>query len=183
MAKAAAAKPEAVFIADSYAQAQLILPHFFMQDARDILFLGPDLWSQTLGAAEVKADDIDFEYLKNAAMPASWQPGDPSAETQILNRLLEAQDGRKGGFWTALGYDFVRFAARLPVKPGAQAAEINRLLPSAALGLEWTMAPLAWDGQGVARQSMRLVSAVRGGLVPIRPEELKNRLQTARPGQ
>ncbi|GKT30168.1 hypothetical protein ADUPG1_001409, partial [Aduncisulcus paluster] len=80
----------AVFIPDTWHQAQLLIPHFFFHEADTLVFLGPELWSQALNSAR----DVEARNLRLTVAPGAWQAWNLSegwtAET-VNARINDAQ--------------------------------------------------------------------------------------------
>ena len=83
-------------------------------------------------------------------------------------------------FWTALGYDFVRFATRLgDLDAAPEATDMNRRLRSAE-GMDWSLAPITWNADGKARQDFFLFTPGENGLAPTDATALAERLEYVR---
>lgn len=167
---------QAVFLPDTLSKAQLMAPNFFYHDEDRLLFLGPRLWSQALAQGE----DLEERYFRLALTPAAWNPESQRPGVLQLQQELDRAGLPDPDFWSALGYDFVRFAARLDdPAPGFTPKTLNRRLHNFS-GLSWALAPLHWDQDGLARQELFLFQPVSGGLRPAALDSLKNRLEKTR---
>lgn len=167
---------EAVFVPDGWAQAQIIVPQFHFYEQDQLLFLGPELWSQALASQR----DADVRSFRLSVMPGPWQPDANTPGAASLRQALEGMALPPPDFWTALGYDFVRFAARLgDVSEASGPADMNRRLQPASQ-MEWSLAPMAWDAEGKAAQSLFLFTPGEGGLAPSDPAALNERLAFVR---
>jgi len=167
---------EAVFVPDGWAQAQIIVPQFHFYEQDQLLFLGPELWSQALSGQR----DADTRNFRLSVMPGPWRPDGDSPGARSLRQALEGMALPPADFWTALGYDFVRFAARLgDLKDASGSAAVNSRLAAAA-GMDWSLAPILWDAGGRASQSLFLFTPGDGGLVPADPAALAERLEFVR---
>jgi hypothetical protein len=91
-----------------------------------------------------------------------------------LDKVLRRNNQDKPDFWTALGYDFIRFAAGLSLPPGAGPDQVNNLLARRSMK-NWALAPISWDAQGRAAQDMFVLQPSSGSLVPVHLESLKAR--------
>jgi hypothetical protein len=161
----------AVFIPDSFSQAQMLIPEFFYFDQRDLFFLGPTLWSQ--GVQDVS--ELDRKYFRLAVMTSPWIADSTAPGAQKLRQGLEEMNERDPDFWVALGYDFVRLASRVLLKSeGAPDEDMAAVLHSVQ-DFSWSMAPMSWDAQGHARQDLFVVQPGPDGLKPLKAEELKRR--------
>ncbi|WP_236615111.1 penicillin-binding protein activator [Desulfovibrio sp. X2] len=167
---------QAVFIPDGWAQAQLIVPQFFFYEQDQLLFLGPELWSQAIGAGT----DADMHYFGMSVAPGSWWPENPSPGAQALRQNLDSMGLPRPDFWTALGFDFIRFGARLGnLGRDWNSQSLTRRMQSAAQ-MDWSLAPIAWDDSGKARENLFLFTPADGGLSPTDPQALKERLEFVR---
>ncbi len=156
----------AVFLPDGWTQAQLLVPNFFYYDAADMVFLGPNLWSRAL-------DEVSMEehYFKLSVCPGSWWPESPGA--MGLQTLLDEQGLGQADFWVALGHDFVRVAAALGAVPaGFTPEDVNQRLARAG-DISFSLAPVRWDGSGLAHQDLFLFSPGEEGKTLTDVEVLK----------
>jgi len=166
---------QALFIPDSLTQVEMLIPQLFYYDEPRLLLLGPELWTQ---AWSRRAERIETQYFRLAVMPGAWWPDNPSPATRTLVRYAE-ETGMVADFWTALGYDFVRWAERLGrFSPGTHAA-LNATL-AGPTDFQWSMAPLRWDAQGIVRQDLYLFQSASSGLEILDLEGLRIRLERMR---
>ncbi|MEF2145218.1 MAG: penicillin-binding protein activator [Desulfovibrionaceae bacterium] len=165
---------QAVFLPDGWSQAQLLVPNFFFYDSTDMVFLGPSLWSSALD----RVTEVEEAYFRLAVTPGAWWAGTPGA--QQLQSLLDAEGLGVADLWVALGYDWLRMTGNLGAMPADwNPALINRRLSSAAR-VEYSLAPMSWDGEGRASQEMFLFKpAPEGGMVLVEPADFAERLQRA----
>jgi hypothetical protein len=151
---------EAVFISDGWAQAQVILPQFVFHQQDHLLLMGPELWSQAAADSGVE----EAQYYEMAVCPGAFHPDSQTPGAEKLRNGLFMAGLQEADFWTALGFDFVRFASGLaPLPPDWDATDINSSLKQAS-GLSWAMAPMSWDREGHARQSLFLFTPTAEGL-------------------
>lgn len=163
----------AVFIPDGWSQAQNLLPNFFFYEAEQLVFLGPGLWSRALD----RAKGIEEQYYKLAICPGAWWSGSDGA-LALQDALTEEGLGR-ADFWVALGFDFVRFASRMGVLPsGWTADKVNERIAHAQT-MDFSMAALSWDGDGMASQELFLFSPTRHGKTVCNVETIKARVEKA----
>ncbi|MFW5722822.1 MAG: ABC transporter substrate-binding protein [Desulfohalobiaceae bacterium] len=161
----------AVFIPDTLSSAQLMVPNFFYLDEDRLFIMGPELWNQALSQGQ----ELEQNYFRLAITPGAWWPDNPSPGTRSLTEELEAMALGQPDFWTALGYDFVRFAAGFgPLPWDWNAKTVNALLSQPA-NLDWAMAPLTWDHSGRARQHLFLFQPHRSGVRLASPPVLRER--------
>ncbi len=152
---------DAVFLPDSLAAARQLVPGFFYNDANNLLFLGPQLWEEGLKTR------TENRYFSNSLFPAAWWRKNPSYPARFLDGML--QDAQPD-FWEALGFDFVRFFTRMPALPaGWHSRQLNSLLQTQAQKMDWTLAPLLWDSQGLVKQEMYIFRASSRQTAPLNP--------------
>jgi hypothetical protein len=171
---------EAVFIPDSWKNAQMLAPQFFFYEEDRLVILGPELWGTTQAAAE----GVEAQYFRLSAYPTAWWPDNPAPSAQALVKAAapdaEGGGGGKADFWVALGFDFARFAAALgPISPANGYAGVNESIRRAQ-AIDWCMAPISWDASGAARQAMFLFTPAKGGPAPTDTDSMRSRLQTVR---
>lgn len=170
---------EAVFLPDGWAQAQLLAPHFHFYEQEQLVLLGPELWSQALAASR----DVDTRYFRLAATPGPWSSADASPGRLALRQALADMGLGEPDFWTALGFDFVRFAVRLGgFERGFGPSSVNRRLASLN-DLEWSLAPITWNASGHARQELFVFTPASSGLAPIDLDAFRARLELTRERQ
>ncbi|MFP4070949.1 MAG: hypothetical protein ACLFTB_02770 [Desulfovibrionales bacterium] len=151
---------QAVFLPDGLSNAQVIIPEFHFYDEDRLLFLGPELWTQSWEHARTERT-----YFQLSLMPASWWPESPSPGVAHLRELYSRERGGEPDLWVALGYDFIRFMGGIGTVPVNWSPQtLNRLL-SGEHFFDWTMAPLRWNLGGIAAQDMVLLTPGRSGLV------------------
>jgi hypothetical protein len=159
---------KAVFIPDSLSRAQLLVPEFFFYDEDRLIFLGPELWSQAL----CNEQSVEQNYFQLAVMPGAWWPDNPAPELEKLERELDAAGLQRPSFWTALGYDFLRFACQLgSLPPEFDSEKINQRLHQSDFS-SWTLAPLFWDPNGGARQELFLFQPRTDELIRAESQEI-----------
>lgn len=164
----------AVFLPDGWSQAQTLLPNFFFYEGDQLVFLGPGLWSRSLDNAK----DIDEHYYRLAVCPGAWWE-DSEGGRELQHALTEEGLGA-ADFWVALGYDFLRFSGKLGALPSAWNAEgVNERIAKAQ-AMTFSMAPMTWDGNGVARQDLFLFSPVRNGKELVDADKMTVRIERAK---
>jgi len=164
----------AVFIPDGWNQAQTLLPNFFFYEGDQLVFLGPGLWSRALDSAK----DIDEHYYRLAVCPGAWWEG--SEGGRALQNVLTEEGLGQADFWVALGFDFIRFAGKFGALPSNwNAEEVNKRIV-AAQTIDFSMAPMTWDEQGVGSQDLYLFSPVRNGKQLVDAEKLTARIAYAK---
>ena len=140
---------DVVFLPDSFAAARQLIPNFFYNDAKNLLFLGSQLWE----TGEIHKGEE--KYFKKAIFPASWWKQKPTNTTVFLNSKIQ---NNNADFWNALGFDFVRFFSRMPEISSKSSSEINEILQKQTGKMDWTLAPLFWDKNGKVQQKMYVFS-------------------------
>lgn len=164
----------AVFLPDGWNQAQTLLPNFFFYEGDQLVFLGPGLWSRALDNAK----EIDEHYYRLAVCPGAWWGSSDGGRE--LQRAL-AEEGLGGAdFWVALGYDFLRFAGKMGAMPASWDAEKVNDRIAKAQKIEFSMAPLTWDQQGVASQDLFLFSPARSGKQLVDSDRMTVRIERAK---
>jgi hypothetical protein len=178
-------KPQfgAIFIPDDFGRADGLIPYLFYNDMNSLLILGPQLWSETLSQPAARQMRLNATYYRLAVCPGAWWPDNPAPAAQALRQSLLDASQEPADFWTALGYDFIRFAAKLgAVPPGFTPEEINHRL-AGVKDMDWSVAPLSWDESGQAKQALFLFRPSVQGLVAVDKDGFRERLNTIRGGQ
>jgi len=163
----------AVFMPEDWTQAEMLASNFYFFEGQHLLFLGTDLWSVGLDNAK----DVDDTYFQHAACPGAWWPETNGA--RALQAVLDEQAGGTADFWVALGYDFVRLAARLNLGEGWTPAEVNTRL-AALKDLDYSMAPVVWNADGVARQNLYVFTPRKEGKALVDTPTMRESIQKAR---
>jgi len=164
----------AVFVPDGWRQAQTLLPNFFFYEGDQLVFLGPGLWSRALDDAK----DIDEHYYRLAVCPGAWW--DRSEGGRALQSALTEEGLGQADFWVALGYDFLRFAGKFGALPSTwDRDEVNKRIASAQ-DIEFSMAKMTWDADGVASQDLFLFSPVRNGKQLVNADKVSARIARAK---
>ena len=167
---------QAVFIPDSFSQAQILIPEFFYFDQDQLIFLGPTLWSQDLE----EISELDRKYFQLALMTSPWLPDMSTPAARELRQGLEEMNEGKADFWVALGYDFVRLVYRAgKMNKDGNSEDLTDFLHSLQ-DFSWSMAPLSWDAQGRSSQELFVVQPGDKGIRPVLVEELKTHWEAVR---
>lgn len=133
----------AVFIPDSLSQVQQMAPYFHYYEETRLLFLGPQLWTQSLADSQ-----LELQYFELTLFPGAWNPATTCQSAERLRKSLAADGQDDADLWSALGYDFVRFTALIGTTDNSAEA-FNQALTSAASRMDWCLAPMRWDnGRG-----------------------------------
>jgi ABC-type branched-subunit amino acid transport system substrate-binding protein len=162
---------QAVFLPDSLENAKLIVPQFFFYNENRMLFLGSQLWEQ----GPNPDSPMEASYFDLAVYPGGWWKDNPGPAMTELNRILQETGQRAPDFWTALGFDFIRFSTGL-TSPGTPPDHqtVNRDLTTRK-SFSWTMAPLSWDENGIASQNYFVFHPTQAGPEIVDPEHISSR--------
>jgi outer membrane PBP1 activator LpoA protein len=157
-----------VFLPDTLEHAKLIVPQFFFYNENRLVFLGSQLWEQGTNPDS----PLEARYFDLAVYPGGWWKNNPGLGMKELSRILRETGQKEPDFWTALGFDFTRFAAGLGFLGSPLARQtVNETLQSQQ-SFSWTMAPLAWDEKGVASQDYFVFQPTQSGPLPADPARI-----------
>lgn len=149
---------QAVFLPDSLSRIQQLAPLFHYYEEDRLIFLGPQLWSQSIGEAR-----LEMQYFGLTIFPGTWDPNAPSqAVTNLKKGMVESSAG-DADLWAALGYDFARFTAL--IGNTTDAASFSQAVAQASTRMSWSMAPIRWDASGRASQEMFIFQPTASGMV------------------
>lgn len=154
---------EALFLPDSWRNMGMLTTALTYNGEDRLILMGTTLWEQGLSGKRLP----DVEKFALAVFPGAWNQA----------RAPKALQGAGHDFWTALGYDFVRFAVQLgfdklsPSPDRAPSEVINAAC--ARVRMIWGMAPISWDGNGIAHQKLYLFQPAADGMKPLAPEDYK----------
>jgi hypothetical protein len=154
---------QALFLPDSFENAQIMIPEFFFFDVDSLVFLGPALWSQQIR----NVSKLDRQYFDLSILTGMWWPDEDNPAFQELSKgLMETVQG-PANFWVGLGYDFLRWAVALIDHDFQNMAIHDRchLLGTLSSEFEWTIAPLNWDAKGRASQELFVLQPGKDGVV------------------
>lgn len=143
---------EALFLPDSWKNMEMLTTSLLYNGEDRLVLLGTTLWEQGLSGKSVANAD---KYAL-AVFPGAWNQSQAP-------RALQAPGT---DFWTALGYDFVRFAVALGLDSRVTTPQITALAQRASKMI-WGMAPILWDNSGVAHQKLFLFGVTASGMAPI----------------
>ncbi|WP_243358724.1 penicillin-binding protein activator [Fundidesulfovibrio terrae] len=174
---------DAIYIPDELQRADHIIGQLQYYQADSLIVLGPQLWSAPLSGQGVKPNLSPANY-RFAFCPGAWWAQSPSKSLADLRAQLPKDPQNEADFWTALGFDFIRLAATTgAVPPDSAPAEITKRLNEASKKMEWTMAPITWDGSGHARMAMYFFRPSVEGLAPVDKDGFRERLDALRAKQ
>lgn len=163
----------AVFLPDGWSQAQLLIPNFFFYDAAQLVFVGPELWSRSLDESR----DLEEQYYHLTACSGAWKPENPASKD--LQRILDEQGLGSADFWVALGYDFVRLTSRMGSLDSVAPPEVNAHLAQAASGMDFSLAPITWSPDGLAREDLYLFQPAKDGKILADPAVMQENIGKA----
>jgi len=163
---------QAIFLPDSWSSADQLLTSLRYNGEDRAVLLGSSLWGEGI---QSRPPALPQNY-QLAIFPGAWNPGFSGPGSQALRTAL--QDAPPD-FWNGLGYDFLRFAAQMKLTAGWIPQTVTRRAMEAQHATAWSMAPLAWDAQGKAAQTLFVFSPVASGFTPVQPDQLKAAWQEA----
>ncbi len=166
---------QAVFLPDGWSSAEILVPYFFFYQEDRLVLLGSSLWGRGLAAKE----RVSTQNFGLAVFPDPWNPQLESPAARRLAAGMERAGFGAPSFWSALGYDFIRFGLRLGLAKPIEAAELNAQLPDVQ-HMEFSMAPLTWDAFGMASQHLFLFQPTDQGIIPLDAENFSSRLDRVR---
>lgn len=143
---------EALFLPDSWKNVDMITQSLLYNGEDRLVLLGTTLWEQGLSGRQVPR----AENFALAVFPGAWN----------AQHAPSALKGQGNDFWTALGYDFVNFAAALALESRLTTPQITARAQSAATAVRG-MAPLTYDDAGVAHQKLYLFQVSPSGMKPL----------------
>lgn len=148
---------EALFLPDSWRNMPMLATALTYNGEDRLVLMGTTLWEQGLSGKSM----VNTERFALAVFPGAWNQA----------RAPKALQGAGHDFWTALGYDFARFSVQLgfakrPPSPDVTAA-------CTRLRMVWGMAPIKWDGNGIAHQQLYLFQPAANGMKPLTLDEYK----------
>ncbi len=153
----------AVYLPDVWSQVEMLIPNFFLLKEDRMLLLGSSLWGQTFGG-EMR---LPPRSRRLALFPGAWWSGNPSpAAQELLEGLGRQPSAPADAQWEALGFDFVRLAARLGQLPPDWTPKLVNQRLQAAQSMDWAMAPITWDASGLAAQKLFLFTPTPNGPAP-----------------
>ena len=164
----------AVFIPDTWHQAQLLIPHFFFHEADTLVFLGPELWSQALNSAR----DVEARNLRLTVAPGAWWAASEGAVK--LKEVMSKEGLGTPDFWVALGYDFIKFASKLGTFSSDWTPETVNSRIDAAQKMDFSLAPISWDEEGKASQKLFLFRPEQNGKTRVDADIVRKTLARAK---
>lgn len=156
---------QALFLPDSWKNMEMVTTSLFYHGEDRQILMGTTLWEQGLSG---QSSIGTFKY-ELAIFPGAWNPAAVPAALQNIGGV---------DFWTALGYDFIRFGSAMGVNAPANPAAITASAQRAQF-MPWSMAPMQWSGQGLASQHLYLFTPAPTGFALLDPAAFKERLTQA----
>ncbi|MCL2123890.1 MAG: hypothetical protein FWH34_07330, partial [Desulfovibrionaceae bacterium] len=162
---------QAIFLPDVWSAADQLVTSLRYNGEDKAVLLGSSLWGEGI---QNRPPALPQHY-QLAVFPGAWNPGLSTPGAQSLQAALQ---GAVPDFWIGLGYDFLHFAAHMKLTHG-WTPQLVRQRAAETRHIAWSMAPIAWDAQGKAAQTLFLFSPVMGGFAPVQPDQLKTAWQEA----
>lgn len=151
---------EALFVPDSWKNMDMITNSLLLNGEDRLALLGTTLWEQGLTGRQVPK----AEKYALAVFPGAWNKA----------TAPKALKGTGNDFWSALGYDFVNFGARVALAMRPDAAIVKTRAQKASPAIHG-MAPIYWDDAGVAHQRMYLFQITPSGMTPLNEEGFRQK--------
>lgn len=153
---------EALFVPDSWKNMDMITQSLLNNGEDRLALLGTTLWEQGLAGKQVPR----AEKFSLAVFPAAWDQG----------KAPNALKSKNNDFWSALGYDFLNFGARVALAMRPQAQQVTMRAQKAASSIH-AIAPMFWEDNGIAHQRLYLFQVTPGGQAPLQAERFRQARQ------
>ena len=150
----------AVFLPDGWKNMEMLISTLQYHGANNRLFMGSLLWEQPLGAGATSNSTL----FETTIFPGTWHANAPGRASQAFVEAMRSRSERPSD-WSALGFDFVQFAAELSLARGWTAASLNSRL-SSGIDIDWASAPLTWTASGQAQRKLFLFQPQSKGFSP-----------------
>lgn len=139
---------EALFVPDSWKNMPAVAASLMDNGEDRLVLLGTTLWEQ--GMKGKTGNNVALGIF-----PMAWDSA--KAPSAIKN----------GDFWTALGYDFMKFASLmgLTARPGSGVDALEHI--RRASGNISALAPISWDNTGIAHQALFIYQVGSSGIAPL----------------
>ena len=161
---------QAIFLPDSWKNMDMLVSSLHYSGAQNRLMMGTSIWEQSLGPTS-RNNAATFALT---IFPGVWNDRLSGPGVSAFRNAMAAKNQRTDD-WSALGFDFVRFAAALNLQPGWTPAQLNRALTSAP-SLDWASAPMRWDASGKASRQLFLFQPASTGHIPADMQTIRDRL-------
>lgn len=143
---------EALFLPDSWKNIDALTNALASNGEDRLVLLGTTLWEQGLANRRIPRAD---KYAL-AVFPGAWNK----------NKAPEILKKSGADFWSALGYDFINFAANMNLHSRMPSPEIGKRAGAAASSIT-ALAPISWNGNGKAMQQLYLFQISPSEPVPL----------------
>lgn len=153
---------EAVLLPDSWKNVDKITSSLLVNGEDRLVLMGTTLWEQGLSGKQVP----NAQNYALAIFPGAWNRA----------RAPKSLKGANNDFWTALGYDFIRFAAHIGLSSRPTATEITTYARQSSPAMR-ALAPITYDGHGVAHEKLHLFQISSTGMKPANVQELRQKRQ------
>lgn len=161
---------QAIFLPDSWKNMDMLVSSLHYSGAQNRLMMGTSIWEQSLGPTS-RNNAATFALT---IFPGVWNDRLSGPGVSAFRNAMAAKNQRTDD-WSALGFDFVRFAAALNLQPGWTPAQLNRALASTP-SLDWASAPMRWDASGKASRQLFLFQPASTGHIPADMQTIRDRL-------
>lgn len=149
---------QAIFLPDSWKNMDMLTTSLQYNGEDRLVLLGTTLWEQSLNDRLV----ANAEKYALAVFPGAW------SKTRAPKTLQTPGHD----FWTALGYDFVHFGAGLDLQMRPSTPEITAKAARIGKAVR-ALAPLHWDGSGLAHQDLYIFQVSPTGKAELSLENFK----------
>lgn len=149
---------EALFLPDSWKNMDMITNSLLVNGEDRLVLLGTTLWEASLSGKQIP---MAGKY-ELAIFPAIWNKA-------RAPKQLQAQGN---DFWSALGYDFINFAARTEIDRRLESSQVTRQAQAAAGAIK-SIAPINWNNNGIASQQLYLFQITSSGPKPMDKESFR----------
>ncbi len=174
----------AVFLPDAWKNMDMVTTALIYNGDDKQVLMGTTLWEQSLMNGVSTVNTANYSL---AVFPAAWNPAQTpaallNAQTPVAANATTTTSTTHAGkpnFWMGLGYDFVRLGSSLGRQNVASSIELNSALMTAH-NIQWSMAPMAWNGGGQASQRLFLFSPTIHGITLADVNTFRKNLENAR---
>ncbi|MDO5484234.1 MAG: hypothetical protein Q4F27_04930, partial [Desulfovibrionaceae bacterium] len=149
---------EALFVPDSWKNMDMLTTGLLYNGEDRLVLLGTTLWEQSLTGRLVP----NAEKYALAVFPGAWSVKQAPKSLQTPGH----------DFWSALGYDFVRFGTELALTKRPTTPEVTVRAGRAARAVQ-ALAPLEWDSAGIAHQKLYIFQVSPTGKAELDLEQFK----------
>lgn len=151
---------EAVLLPDSWKNVDKLTSSLMVNGEDRLVLMGTTLWEQGLSGKQIP----NAQNYALAIFPGAWNKA----------KTPKSLQGGKNDFWTALGYDFTRFAAHLGLAERPTSSEVTAYARSASSSMK-ALAPITYDSNGVAHEKLYLFQISSSGMMPVNLHEFRQK--------